>query len=240
MYSVFFGGIRMPVTPSSITTKVKNLNKTFELLGGGEINVLKQPGLSTISFKLLIPHMAYPFVEEPEKLQPQNYYLDLFELLKNQSQPFALAISRLTPDGLPRFTTSTNVSLEEYTIEESAENGLDLWVDISLKMYRKSGFSKLPDPRVSSQSNSDEAAEEGTITDATAAGIDTVSVPADEMAEARIAKTPSKSYTVKSGDTLWAICRKELGDGEKYSEVATLNGIANPNRIYPGQVIYFE
>ncbi|MBS7527846.1 LysM peptidoglycan-binding domain-containing protein [Fusibacter paucivorans] len=236
MYSVFFGGIRMPVTPSSITTKIKNFNKTFELLGGGEINVLKQPGLSTISFKLFIPHMAYPFVEEPEALQPQNYYLDLFELLKKRSQPFAFAISRLTPNGLPRFTTSSNVSLEAYTIEESAENGLDLWVDISLKIYRKSGFTKLPDPRLNNPSNRDSSTE----TTSEDGSSDTVNIPADEMNEARIAKEPSKFYTVKAGDTLWAICRKELGNGEKYGEVAKLNGIANPNRIYPGQVIYFE
>lgn len=48
---------------------------------------------------------------------------------------------------------------------------------------------------------------------------------------------PTK-YIVKEGDTLWDICVKFYGDGTKYAEVATKNGITNPDLIYPGQVIY--
>lgn len=45
------------------------------------------------------------------------------------------------------------------------------------------------------------------------------------------------TYVVKTGDTLWAIAKKYLGDGEKYSELVTLNDIKNPNLIYVGQEI---
>lgn len=30
--------------------------------------------------------------------------------------------------------------------------------------------------------------------------------------------------------------QKELGDGTRYKEIAKLNNISNPNKIYPGQV----
>lgn len=50
-------------------------------------------------------------------------------------------------------------------------------------------------------------------------------------------KEVAKSYTVRKGDTLYAICKKELGNGDKYKEIARLNNIKNPNLIYPGQVI---
>lgn len=43
-----------------------------------------------------------------------------------------------------------------------------------------------------------------------------------------------KEYTVKSGDTLTAIAAKY---GVTVAELAKYNGIANPNLIYPGQVI---
>ncbi|HIT94392.1 MAG TPA: LysM peptidoglycan-binding domain-containing protein [Candidatus Faecivivens stercoripullorum] len=46
-----------------------------------------------------------------------------------------------------------------------------------------------------------------------------------------------QTYTVKSGDTLWAIARQYLGDGSRYGEIAALSGIGNPNLIYPGQVL---
>ncbi len=55
----------------------------------------------------------------------------------------------------------------------------------------------------------------------------------------RPAKTAPKSYTVKKGDCLYNICKTELGDGNRYKEIAKLNNIKNPNLIYPGQVIYF-
>lgn len=47
-------------------------------------------------------------------------------------------------------------------------------------------------------------------------------------------KTGDKTYTVKAGDTLSGIASKY---GTTYQELAKKNGIANPNLIYPGQVI---
>ena len=46
--------------------------------------------------------------------------------------------------------------------------------------------------------------------------------------------TTTKTYTVKSGDTLSKIAKKY---GTTYQKLAEINGIANPNKIYPGQII---
>ena len=45
------------------------------------------------------------------------------------------------------------------------------------------------------------------------------------------------SYTVKSGDCLWNIAKKQLGDGSRWKEIYELNKdkIKNPNLIYPDQ-----
>lgn len=45
-----------------------------------------------------------------------------------------------------------------------------------------------------------------------------------------------KVYTVKSGDTLWAISEKLLGDGVKYKEIMSLNGLTS-DIIYPGDTL---
>ena len=45
-----------------------------------------------------------------------------------------------------------------------------------------------------------------------------------------------KSVTVEKGDTLWAIAR-DYGNGLSYNQLASINGIPNPNLIYIGQVI---
>ncbi len=47
------------------------------------------------------------------------------------------------------------------------------------------------------------------------------------------------TYTVKAGDTLWAIAKKFLGNGSRYPEIYDLNKAIigpDPNLIHPGQV----
>ena len=46
-----------------------------------------------------------------------------------------------------------------------------------------------------------------------------------------------RTYTVVSGDTLWAIAERFYGDGNKYHDIAAASGISNPDLIHPGQVV---
>lgn len=49
----------------------------------------------------------------------------------------------------------------------------------------------------------------------------------------------TRTYTIKKGDTLWAIAKKYYGKGSEYPKIFNANKdkIKNPNKIYPGQVI---
>jgi LysM repeat protein len=47
----------------------------------------------------------------------------------------------------------------------------------------------------------------------------------------------ARTYTVESGDTLWAISEQFYGDGNKYQIIADASGISNPDLIQPGQVL---
>jgi nucleoid-associated protein YgaU len=43
------------------------------------------------------------------------------------------------------------------------------------------------------------------------------------------------TYTVAQGDTLWSIAAAKLGDGNRWKEIATLNGLKDADAITPGQ-----
>lgn len=46
-----------------------------------------------------------------------------------------------------------------------------------------------------------------------------------------------RTYTVVSGDTMWAIAERFYGDGSKYQVIADASGVADPDLIHPGQVL---
>ena len=52
------------------------------------------------------------------------------------------------------------------------------------------------------------------------------------------APTGSRVYTIKAGDSLWAIAERELGAGYRYPEIMKLNNLTEKTVIVPGQVIY--
>jgi LysM repeat protein len=52
----------------------------------------------------------------------------------------------------------------------------------------------------------------------------------------KIPGSGTSTYTVKKGDSLWAIAAKQLGDGSRYNEIKTLNGLKS-DTINVGQVL---
>ena len=61
--------------------------------------------------------------------------------------------------------------------------------------------------------------------------------PVAEVIEVAPVANEVRTHTVVSGDTLFNIAKQYLGDGNRYQELATANGIANPDHIEVGQVI---
>lgn len=209
-YTCYLGGMEIP-TPAKLTVKVKGKNKTLILLNEGEVNFLRSPGLTEITVPLVFPMLG------GSRSPPE--YLDMLESLKTGKKTTRFILARVSPGGRRLFDTNLTVSVEDYSIVEDATKGLDLSVDVSLKQWRDYGakIATVEQPAGSSQSPT---------------------VTVEKERDASTAPT-AKTYTVKKGDSLWAIAAKYYGKGSEYTKIANANTdkITNPNLIYPGQVL---
>ena len=61
--------------------------------------------------------------------------------------------------------------------------------------------------------------------------------PATEESGGDESAASGRTYTVKSGDTLWKISQEMYGNGSKYMKIFEANTpmLENPDRIFPGQ-----
>ena len=69
MYRFYLANMLLPVTPSKLSVKTKNMNKTVTLINEGEVNIIKTKGLREFSFELLLPFDRYSFttMNRPKK-----------------------------------------------------------------------------------------------------------------------------------------------------------------------------
>lgn len=61
--------------------------------------------------------------------------------------------------------------------------------------------------------------------------------PAAPAVPAATPATGGTSYTVARGDTLWSIAQKHYGDGKRWQDIASANGISDARKLAVGQKI---
>lgn len=232
-YHFYLGETLLPIPPSKLTLKVKNKNSVLTMSNERELNVLKSPGLTEISFEAMLPQTQYPFAVYSGGYKDARYFLNVLEQYKVSKKPFQFIVSRTSPAGKLLFDTNMRVSLEDYEIKEDVKEGFDLVVKVNLKQYieLKAKYFQIT-PKVSPQTQQPAAV-------------------ATQQQSRASAKTPSKTYTVVRGDCLWNIAKKHLGNGAKYTEIYAKNkeliestarghgkkSSENGRWIYPGMVL---
>lgn len=219
-YYFYLGNVLLPIPPKKLELKISNQNKTYDLMNYSEINVLKNPGLTSIEFEVLLPNVKYPFAMYKNNFQNAKYYLGVLENLKVNKSAFQFIVIRKFPNGNSIFDTNIKVSIEDYTITDSTDEGFDTKVKIKLKQYREYSTKTV---QVTIKQYKPPVVTRTVTTNNTAAS-----------------KPSGQNYTVKSDDCLWNIAKKYYGNGSKYTTIYNANRdkIKNPNLIYPGQVLW--
>lgn len=217
MYYMYLDTMQIPVPPSSMSTKISSRNKTIDLLGAGEVNIIKDPGLTEISFKFLLPNNSYPFDQSLLRFGSSHAstYLDTLESFKTGSAPFQFIVVRMKDSGALLNMTNLTVTLEDYTVEEDADYGYDMYADVTLKKYVSWGAKAL-----SVETDKD--------------GNQKATVDAPRSTAGHVIPTQVKA---PQGATMQQVLKRALGSATDIFAIAKLNKIAIPAILSAGQVI---
>lgn len=204
MYQFWLGGILLPVTPGALTIKINDKDKTITMIDEGEVSILKTPGLSDITIpELLLPTQRYPFVQSEAEIRPA-YYLDKFEAWKVKRKPVQFKVLRYEANTQELlWDTDMYVTLGSYEIREDVDKyGKDVCVKLPMKEWKPWGAKELVIKKKKSGKKK---------------------AKASVKKKRRTTKSVAKTYTVKAGDTLLKIAKKQLNDSSLYKKLYELN-----------------
>ncbi|MEK3867689.1 LysM peptidoglycan-binding domain-containing protein [Paenibacillus sp. FSL H7-0716] len=197
----------IPVLPEEIEISGEGDGETYSITDLGQINVIKAPGLKTIQFESFFPAIqpggtVPSFVSSANWGQPADY-IQLIEDWMNKKKPIRFIFTSL---GLK---INLAMSIEVFNYKEVAGRPGDFEYELELKEYVFYAAKKVT-----------------LKTNTTPAGTTTTTTK-KEPAKRADERTKSKTVTIKSGDTLMKIAKRELGDGSRWKEIQKLNGLTD-------------
>jgi len=216
MYKMYLGindgeeGFILPVLPEKIEINEDGDNETFNVINLGEVNTINKPKLSEISFESYFPLNRGPYVNSEELFSP-SFYINKIREWRDKKQKVRFIFTGGSPLEL-----NDLFIIEGFKLSEKGGEVGDIYYSIELKRYKPYAAKKVV--IVTKQNTKNK----------------TAAVKAKPPRP--VEKPKQKTHTVVSGDTLWHIAKRYLGDGARYPEIAKLNNIKHPNLIYPGQV----
>ncbi|MDQ0112325.1 LysM peptidoglycan-binding domain-containing protein [Paenibacillus harenae] len=196
----------LPVTPSELKVTSGSANETVTVQGLGQVTVMQDPVLKTYEFSSHFPQQYGPYCAYKD-IPPPKKGIDQLEKWKFSGFPVQFVI--INPEGKK---LTVPVTIESLSYREIAGDIGSIYYDLSLREFK---YTK-PRAIETKEENGQKVAE--------------ISNKGQRPNQA----VKPKSYTVKNGDTLWAIDRKV---GVPYEKIAAANGIKPPYTIYPAQVL---
>lgn len=205
--------IALPLPPESVKCKAETKFITYNIIDVGEVKLPNGEKLTKFSWSGRLPgasikHMR--MVSAADWRSPKEIQ-GIWSMWRNRGTKLRLLVTGTT--------INHDVYLENYTVDNSKLDTVEYTISFThakdIKVYTTAELNIKEAAQVPQTTNDRPASSEAA------------------------AETPKKTtYTVKPGDNLWAISKKLLGSGARYSELYELNKSiigSNPNLIYPGQ-----
>ena len=214
--------VQLPVNPEDITISGSSSNDTTDTVGQGEISNIGFPGLKELTISSFFPkrYNGELYINTGGQFEEPEFYIKFFEDIKKDRKPFRLIITDLNINML--------VSIESFS-NTYAYGTDDVDYELELKEYKEHNIRIL------------KATSTGFVNVDSVQKVSSVT-PTNTNSNRSVEKPTPKTYTVVSGDNLWTIAQRLLGDGSRWNEIYSYNNNrsiigGNPNLIRPGQVL---
>lgn len=213
MMNYFFGGLTpikfyvgeylLPLNPKELKVSQAGRNITQDVIGLGDITILRKPGLKTFTIESFFPQQITStfFGLDPlrlnKKLPTVDQYINYFKSVETNKNLVRVVITQLD--------ISMLMSIEKFDISTFAGEHNDRYYEMELKEYPKYGAKKLVAQK-DSAGNITYVEQQSTTQDVTL-GI----------------KEIPESYNVKQEQSIWEVAKQTTGNGENYIDIINDN-----------------
>lgn len=194
-------GFRLPINPEKVSESGAGDGEDFTISKLGNINIPKDPKLEEYPLESYFPAAETHYSSTPFK-EPQ-YYIDAIKRWKKNK----MAVRYIYVNG--SFSINELVTIEQFDYEESDGSG-DVYFTLSLKKYVSFGPKKMVIVKKPEETKS---------------GADKSVVVQKDTPPRQNPKPEPKIYALVKGDSLWKLAQRFLGNGNRFREIANLNGI---------------
>jgi LysM repeat protein len=201
--------LRLPLNPERIVFDQGKSVKTYDIVDFGEIVVPDDRKLIRFSVESHFPTNFFPACAYRFTESPQ-FFADKLESWKVNKEILRFIITN------SNYPVNILCVIQDFEVVEGDGDVGDLYYTLNCIEYRDYKPNQV---ELVTENNEIKIASES-----------------NKKPRASSFNVP-KTYTVKSGDTLWAIAKRFLDDGSRYPEIASLNSISNVNLINVGQVL---
>ena len=205
--------LELPVGAGSISFRNGSQNKTYDLLNIGQVSFLNGNPLQGITIDSILPGAGEKTgLTNYQEVQEPQFYIDAINELRTNKKPVRITITEINLSWL--------VSIEDFP--HQINGGSDEYpYTLSLREFKDLEIQEIKTIEVLLNEPEEVVAETANI------------ITTDRPNE----KAVPIEVTVISGDSLWKIAKRELGDGSRYTEIAAKNDIQVPYLIFPGEKV---
>ncbi|KQL37123.1 LysM peptidoglycan-binding domain-containing protein [Psychrobacillus sp. FJAT-21963] len=194
-------GFRLPVNPEEVEVVIKGDGEGFKIAKLGSINIPKDVELEEFPLESFFPAQDYHFLVA--EFREPIFYIEKLKRWQKQKLP----VRYIFVEG--SFTINEMTTIESFTYKETFGSE-DVPFKLSLKKYVPFGPKKMEIKKPK--------AVKGVTTNKPA-------VVKKNTPPRQNSKPQPQTYSLVKGDSLWKVAQKFLDNGNRFDEIAKLNGI---------------